>query len=43
MGLNTLSDFLKVRQRGENPGLLTSNSLPSLYKTAIIFQATLPF
>lgn len=43
VGLNRLSDLLKVIQRGENPGLLTSKSLPLLYNMAIICQTTLSF
>lgn len=44
LGLNRLSDFLEVMQRGANPGLLTSNSLPSLYNmVAIIFKQLFHF
>lgn len=43
MRLNWLT-LLSQLCRGENPGLLTSNSLHSLYNiAALIFQATPPF
>lgn len=44
LGLNRLSDFLKVMQRGAHPGLLTSNSLLSLYNmVAIVFKQLFHF